>query len=58
MSRCLSLAMYVKRLFRVHTYWHKREYWWEFVVFPQSSILDPKSTKLGKLGIFNLVEMA
>jgi hypothetical protein len=30
----------------------------EFVVFPQSSILDPKSTKLGKLGIFNLVEMA
>ena len=43
---------------RFPSYCHKREYWWEFVVFPQSSILHPKSTKFGKLGIFNLLERA
>ena len=47
-----------KRLLRVHTNCHKREYWWEFAVCPQSSILHPKSTKLGRLGIFNLLEIA
>ena len=30
----------------------------KFVVCPQSSILHPKSTKLGKLGIFNSLEIA
>ena len=42
----------------IHMYCHKREYWWEFVVCPQSSILHPKSTKLGKLGAFNWLEIA
>ena len=58
MSRCQSLAMYVKRLLWVHTICHKEEYWWEFVVCLQSSILHLKNTKLAKFVIFRLLDIA
>ena len=38
----------------IHTYCHKREYCWEFVVFLQPSILHPKSTKLRKVRYFQV----
>ena len=58
MSRCQSLAMYVKRLLWVHTICHKEEYWWEFVVCLQSSILHLKNTKSAKFVIFRLLDIA
>ena len=57
MSRCQSLAMYVKRLLWVHTICHKEEYWWEFMVCLQSSNLHLKNTKLAKFGIFSCLTL-
>jgi len=47
-----------KRLLRVHTVSHKRDYWWKFVVCLQSSILHPKNTKFGKSDVFKSLEIA
>ena len=58
MTRCHHLVVHVKRLLRVHTVSHKRDYCWKFVVCLQLSILHPKNTKFGKSDVFKSLKIA
>ena len=58
MTWCDAIVVHGKRLLRVHTVSHIRDYCWKFVVCLQSSILHPKNTKFGKSDVFKSLKIA